>query len=802
MSSSIKRIVFVALLCGLPCSQSWCKKVEVKVNGLPRFMDQDPRNKAEAAVFQRFVELHPDIRLKSTTGLRIEGSDQDMVTLMQIAGDIAPDILGVGFRSSDTYIRKGFLQPLDDYVAKLDRRDLARRVPPAVRDVCYREGPDGKKHWYLLPTARMVRVLVYRFDHFAKAGINPNCPPRTWSEFEDYCKKLSRPDQGRFGMVFSKGASTAYDFANLVWSRGGDIVAKNKQGDWEPRFNTPEMVDALYFYVRLNAIRWRGRDGKIYRGVATRDPAPGLYRPGHPYAMTFLMLGDRLNELQFDNSLGFGPVPHPDKFGKSSAEINCSLLGIFSKVRSPEVVKAAFEYMAFLDSDEANRIRTKVYVQTGYGRYANPELLEKYGYKSYLRGINTDWVKVYRKALMDGKPEPYGKNCQVVYRELSKPIEQALNDKVVLAALDRGDEQGVKRRLKVILNGAQAETAQRMFGILPPAVERARKILTLAFLCLVSLGFGVACSYLMRSFRQNAPSQVPGHKKSLMAYFLLFPAVGTVILWQYYPLVRGTIIAFQDYSVVGVSPFCGVQNFSEVLFDPSFWHSMYVTVLYTGLYMMFGFLSPIVLALLLSEVPSGKMLYRTIFYLPAVLSGLVVTFLWKSFYGPAGMLNTLLGHIGVNMTSSWLDSPTLAMVAVLLPVVWAGMGPGCLIYLAAFKTIPDEFYEAAEVDGAGMRRKIWNITLPSIRMLIRINAVGAFIGAFLSSEMIFAMTAGGPYTPYGTTEVVGLQLFYTAFAYLKFGVANAMAWVLGFMLIGFTMFQLKNLSNVEFKGGR
>ena len=246
----------------------------------------------------------------------------------------------------------------------------------------------------------------------------------------------------------------------------------------------------------------------------------------------------------------------------------------------------------------------------------------------------------------------------------------------------------------------------------------------------------------------------------------------------------------------------GMENFCTVLFAPGFWHSVYTTLVYTGLYMLFAFVSPIFLALLLSEIPRGKMFFRTVFYLPAVLSGLVVVFLWKSFYKPAGLLNTVLGHVGIHISGSWLDSPSLAMAAVLLPVVWAGMGPGCLIYLAALKTIPGEFYEAAEVDGAGVIKKVTSITLPGIKMLVLINAIGAFIGAFMTSETILAMTGGGPYTPYGATEVVGLQLFYTAFMYLKFGVANAMACVLGFMLIGFTMMQLRNLSRVEFKGGR
>lgn len=312
--------------------------------------------------------------------------------------------------------------------------------------------------------------------------------------------------------------------------------------------------------------------------------------------------------------------------------------------------------------------------------------------------------------------------------------------------------------------------------------------------------------YLMRLFSRSAPGQTPGQRKTIFAALLILPAALSILVWQYFPLIRGTLMAFQDYNVMGNSPFVGVRNFAEVLFDANFWHSIYVTVLYTGLYMVFAFISPILLALLLTEVPKGKIFFRTIFYLPAVLSGLVVVFLWKTFFKPAGLLNQLLApmmdYFHVTMNFNWLEQPSLALIATLLPVIWAGVGPGCLIYLAALKTIPEEFYEAADVDGAGVIRKTFSITLPSMKMLVLINAIGAFIGAFMSSESIFALTGGGPYTPYGATETVGLQLFYQAFIYLRFGIANATAWVLGFMLIGLTMFQLKNLSKVEFKGGR
>jgi multiple sugar transport system permease protein len=143
----------------------------------------------------------------------------------------------------------------------------------------------------------------------------------------------------------------------------------------------------------------------------------------------------------------------------------------------------------------------------------------------------------------------------------------------------------------------------------------------------------------------------------------------------------------------------------------------------------------------------------------------------------------------------WLRDPDVAMLACVIPLVWAGIGPGCLIYLAALKGIPDEYYEAAEIDGAGFIDKIIFVVFPNIKTLVIINFVGAFIATWYNATgNILVMTGGA-----ANTEVAGLRIWYEAFTYLRFGPATAMAWMLGFLLIGFTVHQLRLLSRVEFK---
>jgi multiple sugar transport system permease protein len=240
-----------------------------------------------------------------------------------------------------------------------------------------------------------------------------------------------------------------------------------------------------------------------------------------------------------------------------------------------------------------------------------------------------------------------------------------------------------------------------------------------------------------------------------------------------------------------------MDNFIKVFLDDRFYVSMKQTFKFVAVSLLLGFAAPIFLALLLSEVPRGKTFWRTIFFLPQVSSGLVILFLWKMFYHPTqyGFLNRVLGYFGVS-PQDWLGDPTWTMAAVIVPGVWAGAGMGSLIYLAALKSIPEELYEAAEVDGAGMLAKLRYVTLPALKPLVIINFIGAFIGTFHTMSNIFALTGGGPGNE---TMVMSLNIWYEAFAFLRFGTATALAWVLGSILLGFTILQLRWLSKVDFR---
>jgi multiple sugar transport system permease protein len=287
--------------------------------------------------------------------------------------------------------------------------------------------------------------------------------------------------------------------------------------------------------------------------------------------------------------------------------------------------------------------------------------------------------------------------------------------------------------------------------------------------------------------------------------------VFSILVWAYWPLLHGLVIAFQDYKIMKGARWVGMDNFIAVATEQVFWRSLWNSFVYVGLTILIGFLIPLFLALALNEIPRWKVFFRTVFFLPAMTSPIVIAFLWRQFYDKSeqGILNQLLAPpiellnrmVGtqIPLAHDWLGDPSLAMFAVVLPGIWAGAGPGSILYLAALKNIPGERYEAADVDGASWWHKVRHIAVPGLKPLILINLLGVFIAGFKAMENIFVLTGGGPLY---ATNTIGLEVWKNAFVFLKFGYATAAAWVMGAILIGFTVVQIRYLTKLRFTAAR
>lgn len=490
--------------------------------------------------------------------------------------------------------------------------------------------------------------------------------------------------------------------------------------------------------------------------------------------------------------IGFGGLP-AGPHGHKAHFISGAAWGINATQKDARVRNAAWQFIKFLCSDQAKRIHTEVFVRKGKGGLVNPNLLRKFGYTEYLDEVPDSFVQAYEEAQRFGRVEPWVKGyVNVQTSELAVPLDKVMTEESADPA--------------VLMRESAHRVNEQIFGIKPPEELKRRQIIGWIVVAAGAVLFVYMFWCVIRelSEKHGISASTPGQKltarKHIMAWTFLLPALLSILVWQYIPLIRGSYMAFFDYKLLGGSTFVGIGNFVELLFDRLFWQTVYNTIIYVFLSLSIGFAIPIVLAILLSEVPRGKMLFRTLYYLPAVTTGLVIMFLWKDLiFAPerTGLFNRLWLMLPIEGLEpiNWLEQPSLAMLCVILPGVWAGAGPGSIIYIAALKTVPSDYYEAAELDGASWVSKIRHVTLPMLAPLILINFIGAFIGSFHAAQNVFVMTGGGPAN---STRLVGLEIWYNAFLYLRYGYATAMAWVLGATLIGFTIYQLRILKRVEF----
>jgi multiple sugar transport system permease protein len=751
---------------------------------------------AAARVLEQFQRDHPEVVLRKTAGISIPQIGGSAAILMAIAGGVAPDVIESTQQDIHNFVQQGFLAPLDEYLAGIPEEELWERAPRQVWAAARFRGSDGQEHIYALPKRFDVSTMKVRRDLAAKLGYPENKLPRTWDEVYAMAQAVTDPEAGRYGVGLPKGSELAFVFHSLLVSAGGRAIEQRANGELYAAWGSEEGVMALDFLWRLVRGPWE-RDGKRHEGVAYSDVNMwDSFKRGR-YLIGFTSLSSDRGILSAADPERFRLLPMPRApNGRNIPTFTTQFAGVFAGQTDARARRMAFDYLWFRDSREARRLRTETFVKAEQGQNVNPLDLKLFGYREELQKLPAGYLEFYEDSIQRGHVQPFGRGASEILRDLNNPVQRALSEEF------RGLSDELRRaRLLTILEETAARTNSRLHNPLTTAQVRTRK--TIALLASATIFAGFLCLFWVVHRAYAPPTRTPGHASHQSVAMLtrvgliLFPALALVALWEYYPLIRGTIIAFQDYRFLTGTRFVGLDNFIEVLFSPFFWAAMGRTLLYVAISIGLGFFTPIFLAILLHEIPRGKVFFRVLYYLPALTTGIVVIFLWKTFFepGPSGYLNHLLGFLHI-APQRWLDDPTLAMLCCVLPTVWAGMGPGSLIYLAALKSIPEDIFEAASIDGCGFFNKVRLIALPYMKPLIIMNFVGVFIGTFQSSGYILILTGGGPDN---ATLVASLEIFYSAYARLNFGAATAMSWVLAFSLIGFTLFQAKYLSKVEFR---
>ena len=763
----------------------------------------------------RFTAAHPEIRPLQWGGLTLPGAGGRATFMLALAGNTAPDVYKAWFHILRHDIDEGFCHPLNEWLGedadgdgRLSDAEAKwsgwKDVPPLWRDVATKNGKV-----YAVPTPGFAYYgLIYRKDLVKAAGLNPETPPRTWNDFTAWCERLTYRDKVIPGATVQRGQralgieNRPWGFLPWVGAAGGDVIRRSGE-KWEACFDSPECLRAAEFLK-----------GLIARGVVRTLPELSL---SNEVADLFVqgeiacvfggedLVAYLTENLNFPaDQIGLMPFPAADEKCLPVLQAHKHFYAMTEGVaRRPKAERdAVWACVNELASKAVYDETVRKNVAEGRARWCLPADLERLGFNEHLAEVPPGIRQMYAD-LAAGRikavTEPYMGFWQAASDLVSRRF-------LGILLSDAGKDLDCAAALKSI-----TEDANR--GLMFQADKRnidakrplARVILGVLAIC------ALVCIWLIAAKHRNSQStnhepratnhepRTTNHepRTTLHPWLFLAPAIISIALWSYWPLIRGAMMAFQDYRIVGSASWEGLDNFIRVATSPGFWKAWARTLEYVGITLVLGFTTPILLALLLSEIPRGKVFFRTVYFLPHLTSALVVTLMWKMMFDPTenGLLNQALAHLGI-ARHAWLQDPAWAMTCCILPGVWAGAGMASLIYVAALHSLPPDYYEAAAIDGAGIFGRFRHVTLPQLAPLMVINFVGAFIAAFQGMGSIFLLTFGGPGD---ATNVLSLAIWKEAYNNLRFSTATTMAWFLGVALIGFTYLQIRFLRRVEFR---
>ncbi len=278
------------------------------------------------------------------------------------------------------------------------------------------------------------------------------------------------------------------------------------------------------------------------------------------------------------------------------------------------------------------------------------------------------------------------------------------------------------------------------------------------------------------------------YRDKIWVLILLFPNLLIFLIFTVFPVVATLGISFTSWDLLGSMEWIGIKNYVELFQDETFLkvtgNTFYFTAVSVPLCLIISFL----MAVLLDSKIKFLKLWRAIYFLPVISSMVVVAIVWNWLYNPQfGLVNYFLSLIGIE-GPAWLSDTTWAMPAVIITNIWKNMGYNMMLFLAGLQSISNNYYEAAELDGANFWQKTRYITLPMISFTTLFVVITSVIGSFQVFDLVMMMTDGGPAR---STSVMVHYLYQNAFSYFKMGYACAQAVVLTLIVLVLTLLQFK-----------
>lgn len=287
-------------------------------------------------------------------------------------------------------------------------------------------------------------------------------------------------------------------------------------------------------------------------------------------------------------------------------------------------------------------------------------------------------------------------------------------------------------------------------------------------------------------------------RESRWGWAFIAPAFLHLMVFAMIPILYALGLSlFRTRLVSSEREFAGIENYTFAMTEPSFLNALWNSARYALLSVPLGLIVALAVAIMVNQKLKGITLFRTLYYIPAISSGVAIAMLWQYVYLPeTGMINTALGLLGIDNKTAFLDQIEWAMWAVVIMSVFTGLGPRMVLFLAGLVGIPPELYEAGALDGATGWRAFWRITLPMLIPTTFFVVVTSTISALQIFTPIYMMTQGGPE---GSTDVVGYHIYTEAWVNFNTGLASAKSFVLLVAIAAISLVQFRMMKS-QLKG--
>ncbi|MBI4546573.1 MAG: extracellular solute-binding protein [Ignavibacteriae bacterium] len=744
----LKSIVSLLLVCCTVCNAQ--QKVTLRLVDWAS-LDEMP---VDIAAIEEFKKLHQNIDVLYEPN---PGRQYEEKILTGLAADAPPDVFLLDSKLIPTFTNKKVLLDLTPYIWKL-RIDTSQWFPSVLNIA--RKG----SALYALPKGFTPLMVYYNKQLFDKAHIAHPTSAWTWSDYLLTAQKLTRDLDGdgtadQYGTAFT---NYYYYWIPWVWSAGGDVVSPD--GMRATGFLNSSLTEgALQFLIDLRQ-KYRAapdvgswiqaeKTGTNYALFANGKIA--MIIDGHwrmPKYLKFLQEGIL--------DIGVAPLPfHPT--GKKVNVMYESGWCVPVSTRHPE---EAVLLAAFMSGEISCRIRSA-------GRLEIPSHIKVA--EEFVANDQTGMEKVF----VDEVPfcrQPWGSIIER-FSEIEWTLQDAV-DEVMLN--DKPIHETMTRYALRIDKELENIRSHEKFEFKP--IREYSEILYF----LIGVSSFAFCGCLLLYVQAKSREQ----RVVRTALTFLAPSLLHLVVFIFTPIIFAAYLSTHRWDiVVPDKPFVGLENFKEMLSDPTFWNALKNTFIF-ALNVPIGMIVSLAVALMMHKRLKGVGFLRTLYFLPSVTSFVAIALVWMWMYHPSfGAANFLMSFVGLPPLQ-WLNSTQTAMVAIIIFSVWFGLGYQMVIFLAGLQGIPEELYEAARIDGANEWQRFWRITLPLLKPTTFFILVTSLIASFQVFTTVYIMTAGGPVR---STDVIVYHIYQAAWEQLRMGYASAMSWVLFVIIMIATWIQFK-----------